>query len=78
MNGEPAGDAGIPAAIEDALPHLSREEILEAISAIAHEYVSRFDGSPESVLAITRAVIDGARSGYSEAIEHEKRRAEEG
>lgn len=77
MSDEPNGDFGLPAAMGEALPHLSRVEILAAISAIAHEYVARYDGSPESVLSVTHTVLDGVASGYGEAVEQEKRPPEE-
>jgi hypothetical protein len=45
----------IPDAIQDALPHLSEAELLDAVSELATEYVFRLNGSPESVLSVVKA-----------------------
>ena len=75
---DPDQGNGIPEAIQDALPHLAEPELLEAVGALAAEYVARFDGSPESVLSVVKAATAGAEAGYGEAIEHEKRQPKEG
>lgn len=69
---------GIPAAIERALPHLSRERLLEDPSALAHEYVARSSGSSESVLSVSQATFRGAESGYAGAVGNQRPRAEDG
>ncbi|MBW1884387.1 MAG: hypothetical protein JRJ58_12705 [Deltaproteobacteria bacterium] len=68
----------VPDEIQMALPHLDEREILESLELFAHEYVRRFSGSPESILAVTKAATDGAASGYGEAIEHGGRQPETG
>ena len=68
----------IPDAIQDALPHLSEAELLDAVGELAEEYVFRFSASPESVLSVVKSATEGAVAGYGEAIEHERRPPEEG
>jgi hypothetical protein len=48
------------------------------MKALIREYVSRFKGSPESVISVMMAAMVGAESGSGEAIEHDRREPEEG
>ena len=75
---DPRDDERVPDKIQMALPHLDEREILESLELFAHEYVRRFSGSPESILAVMKAATAGAESGYGEAIEHGRRKPEAG
>jgi hypothetical protein len=57
---------------------MAEAELLEAVGILAAEYVSRFKGSPESVISVVKSATAGAEAGYGEAIEHERRQPEEG
>lgn len=69
---------GISKELRERITQMTPWELRRCIAVSAHEYVARFDGSPESILAAIDEARKGAETGYCDAVEQERRRPEKG